>query len=64
MAQAGGPNEDAAAQQIAATAGNLVFTITGTGLVPGQHVAVELTMLITSASGANPGVIYSVSYGA
>jgi hypothetical protein len=52
-----------AAQQMAATAGPLVFTITGTGLVPGQRVALELVMLVTSSSGANTGHINSVSYG-
>ena len=52
-----------AAQQMAATAGPLVFTITGTGLVPGQRVAIELAMLVTSSSGANTGHINSVSYG-
>lgn len=50
-----------AAQQIPAAAGNLVFTIPGTGLVPGSHVAVELVMLVTSASGAVTGQINSVS---
>lgn len=49
-----------AAQQMAATAGNLTFTITGTSLVPGQHVVVELVMLVTSASGGNTGHINSV----
>lgn len=52
-----------AAQQIpATTAANLSFTVTGTNLVPGQHVAVELVMLVTSSSGANTGTINSVSY--
>ena len=51
-----------AAEQMVAAGSNLVFTITGTGLVPGQHVAVELVMLVTSASGSNTGVINSVSY--
>lgn len=46
------------------TAANLAFTVTGTGLVPGQHVAIELAMLVTSASGANTGYINSVSYSA
>ncbi len=52
-----------AAQQIPATAGNLVFTVTGTGLTPGAHVAVELTMLVTTSAGAAHGIINSVSYG-
>lgn len=50
-----------AAQQIPATAGNLTFTIPGTGLVPGSHVTVELVMLVTSASGAVTGQINSVA---
>jgi hypothetical protein len=51
-----------AAQQIPATAGNLVFTITGTGLTPGAHVAIELTMLVTTSAGAGTGTINAVSY--
>lgn len=51
-----------AAQQIPATAGNLVFTITGTNLTPGQHVALELVMLVTTSAGAGTGTIYSVAY--
>jgi hypothetical protein len=50
-----------AAQLIPATAGNLTFTIPGTGLVPGSHIAVELVMLVTSASGAVTGQINSVA---
>lgn len=53
-----------AAQQIPAAAGNLVFTVPGTGLVAGQRLVMELVMLITSASGANTGHVYSVSYAA
>ncbi len=52
-----------AAQQIPETAGNLVFTVTGTGLTPGAHVAVELTVLVTTSAGAAHGIINSVSYG-
>ena len=51
-----------AAQQIPATAGNLVFTITGTPLTPGAHVTVELVMLVKSSSGAVTGQINSVAY--
>jgi hypothetical protein len=51
-----------AAQQIPAAAGNLTFTITGTGLTPGAHVVFELTMLVTSASGAVTGQINAVSF--
>jgi hypothetical protein len=52
-----------AAQLIPATAGNLVFTVTGTGLTPGAHVALELVMLVTSGSGAVTGQINAVSFG-
>lgn len=51
-----------AAQQFTGTATNYTFTVTGTNLVPGQHVAVEVTMLVTSASGANTGQINSVAF--
>ena len=51
-----------AAQQIPATATNLTFTVTGTSLVPGQHVVLELVMLVTTASGAGTGLINSVSF--
>lgn len=52
-----------AAQLIpATTAADLSFTITGTNLVPGQHVAIELSMLVTSTAGANTGHLQSVSY--
>jgi hypothetical protein len=52
-----------AAQQIPSTATNLTYTITGTALTPGQHMAIELTMLVTSSVGAATGVINGVSYG-
>jgi hypothetical protein len=51
-----------AAQLITGTATNYTFTVTGTNLVPGQHVAVELVLLVTSASGANTGHINSVAF--
>jgi len=51
-----------AAQQIPATAGNLVFTVTGTALTPGQHVVVELVMLVTTSASAGTGTINSVSF--
>jgi hypothetical protein len=51
-----------AAQQIPAAAGNLTFTITGTGLTPGARVMFELVMLVTSSSGANTGHVNSVSF--
>lgn len=49
-----------AAQQIASTAGDLTFTCTGTGLVAGQRLMIELSMLITTSSGANTGAVNSV----
>jgi hypothetical protein len=52
-----------AAQQIPSTATNLTFTITGTGLVPGQHLALEAVMLVTTSAGAGTGQINGVSYG-
>lgn len=51
-----------AAQQIPSTATNLVFTVTGTNLVPGQHMVIELTMLVTTSAGAGTGTINSVAY--
>lgn len=51
-----------AAQQMSGTAANYTFTVTGTSLVPGQHVAIEVTVLVTSASGANTGHINSVAF--
>ncbi len=51
-----------AAQQIPATATNLTFSVTGTSLVPGQHVLIELVMLVTTASGAGTGLINSVAF--
>jgi hypothetical protein len=51
-----------AAQQIVAAGSTLTFTVTGTGLVPGQHIVIELVMLVTSSSGANTGHINSVAF--
>ena len=50
-----------AAQQITGTAANYTYTVTGTGLVPGQHVVVELTLLVTTSAGAATGQINSVA---
>jgi hypothetical protein len=50
-----------AAQQFTGTAANYSFSIPSTaGLVPGQHITVEVVMLVTTASGANTGQINSV----
>ena len=46
---------------IPSTAANLTYSLAGTGLSPGSHIVVELTMLVTSASGAVTGQINSVS---
>lgn len=51
-----------AAQQFDKTGETLTYTVTGTSLVPGQHVALELTVLVTSASGANTGQVNSVAF--
>lgn len=50
-----------AAQQIPTTATPLTFTITGTPLVPGGRIVVQLSMLVTTSAGAGTGVINSVS---
>lgn len=50
-----------AAQQIVAAGSNLVFNVTPTAAVaPGRRIVLELTMLVTTASGANTGVINAV----
>lgn len=51
-------------QQIAAGGGTLSWDVAGTGLVPGSHVALELTMLITTATGANTGEVNEVWFSA
>jgi hypothetical protein len=53
-----------AAQQIPiTTAAALTFSVTGTGLVGGQRMALELTMAVTTiAGGASNGEVLSVSY--
>lgn len=53
-----------AAQRIPlTTAGDLTFTVTGTGLTAGQRVVLELTMAVTTTSGgASFGQINSVGY--
>lgn len=43
------------------TGETLKFTITGTGLVPGQHVMLELVQVVTTSAGACTGFINSVS---
>jgi len=48
----------------ATIAADLSFTITSPGLVPGQHIAIECSLLVTSSAGANTGAINSVSYAA
>ena len=50
-----------AAQQFTGTAANYTFNIPSTaGLVAGQHIAIELVMLVTTSSGANTGQLNSV----
>lgn len=49
-------------QQITAGGANISWSVAGTGLTVGARVALELTMLITSASGANTGEVNQVEY--
>ena len=51
-----------AAQTITAVQGTNTFSVTGTGLVPGQPLALELTGLVTSSSGANTIEIASIAF--
>jgi hypothetical protein len=50
------------AVQFGKTASNLGFTITGTGLVPGSHLVIELTMLVTTSLLSCTGYVNSVGY--
>jgi len=50
-----------AAQQFDKTGEALTFTVTGTGLVPGQHIAVEVTVLVTTSAGACTGQLNSIA---
>jgi hypothetical protein len=50
-----------AAQQFTGTPANYTFNIPSTaGLVPGQHIAIEVTMLTTTSAGAATGQINSI----
>lgn len=50
-----------AAQDFTGTAANYVFNIpSSAGLSAGQHIAIEVVMLVTSASGANTGQLNAV----
>ncbi len=54
-----------AAQKWAKAQADYTFTVTGTGLVPGQHVAFEIIAAVTAANSNNcTGAINSVKYGA
>ena len=55
---------NATAQQMAAAGSNLAWSVAGTGLIVGQRLVFELTMLVTSASGANTGKINKFEYSA
>lgn len=50
-----------AAQQFTAANTNLTFTITGTGLTPGAHIVIEVTMTLTDVTGPLTGHVNSVS---
>jgi hypothetical protein len=49
-----------AAKTITGAAADYVFTIVGTGLVPGSHLLLKLTTVITTSAGANNALINSV----
>lgn len=49
-------------QQFSTTAGTLTWSVAGTGLTPGSKIAVEVTMLVTSATGVNVGQLNAISY--
>lgn len=50
-----------AAQQFTGTAANYTFTVPATaGLVVGQHLTVEVTMLVTTSAGAATGQINAI----
>lgn len=51
-----------AGQSLVAAAQGYTFSVTGTALTPGQPVALELTGLVTSSSGANTLEVQSVAY--
>lgn len=51
-----------AAQQISGTVAPYTFTVTGTGLVPGQHVVLQVTLLVTTSAGGATGTVNSVAY--
>jgi hypothetical protein len=50
--------------QMTAAGANMNWVISGTGLIAGQRMVLELTMLVTSASGANTGTINKVEFNA
>ncbi len=51
-----------AAQQFTGTATSYVFNIpTSAALTPGQHIMLDVVMLVTSSAGANTGQVNSVS---
>lgn len=51
-----------AAQEFGSTAKNYTFTVPGTGLTAGALVALQITMVVDSSSGANTGQVNQVSY--
>ena len=46
--------------QMTAAGADMTWSIAGTGLVPGSHIALEAAMLVTSSSGANTGQLNSI----
>lgn len=51
-----------AAQQFTGTAADLTFTLTGTGLNPGERMVIELVMLVTTSAGALTGQVNKCAY--
>ena len=53
-----------AAQSLVAAQQGYTFSVTGTGLTPGQHIGLEVVGLVTSSSGANTLELTSVALSA
>lgn len=50
--------------QMTAAGANMNWVVSGTGLIVGQRLVFELTMLVTTSSGANTGTINKVEFNA
>lgn len=47
---------------VGASAGNLTYSIAGTGLTPGQRMGLQLALTVTSSSGNNVGQVNSIGW--